>query len=272
MDLQVVIVDNASKDGTAEFLSRSYPQVELIRNDKNLGFAKAVNQGIKISRGKYILLLNPDMRVLGRAVLNSLEFVKKNKEVGIIGGQYLYPNYKIQSSFGNFPSLLTEFLQATSLYKILPFGRYVPYNVLWKKWFKKIMEVDWVAGGFMLARKEVIESIGLFDENFFMYLEDIDFCRRARDKNFEIVYYPKARIIHHHMASAEDLSLTLLNEVNSLVYYFEKHNKKDISILKFFIYLRFYIRIVRYFISALFAERDREMLRAYKEALFKLNI
>lgn len=266
LDFEIIIIDNNSQDQTVSLIEKKFPQVHLIQNKENVGFAQAVNQGIRKAQGNFILLLNPDMRVLDRAVNKSLEFLIKNSQVGILGCQLLYPDGKIQTSFGRFPSLLTEFLQATFLYKVLPFGRFIPYNFLTRRRFKKTHQVDWLGGGFMMIKKEVIEKIGFLDENYFLYLEDIDFCFRAKKAGFKIYYFPEAKVIHYHMVSTQkDPSQAIINEAKSLLYYFKKYNK-NIVLLKFLIRLRLNLGVLGYFLLKLFNKRFKELFEVFKKA------
>ncbi|MEW6407314.1 MAG: glycosyltransferase family 2 protein [Patescibacteria group bacterium] len=267
LELEVIIIDNNSQDDAVNVVKTRFPQARLIENKENVGFARAVNQGIKMSQGEFVLLLNPDMRVLDKAIKSSLEFLETNPKVGILGAQLLYPKtLKVQPSFGRFPSVFTEFLQAFGLHKILPWGRFIPKNIFsfWK--FKKICRVDWLGGGFMMVKKEVFDKVGLLDEKFFMYLEDIDFCYRAKQVGFEVYYFPKAKVIHHHMASAKkDLSKPIIYEAKSLIYYFKKYSK-NVGFLKFLIWLRLGIRILGYFSLSLFNRQYKDIFSAYSKA------
>lgn len=273
LDLEIIIIDNNSIDKSGDAV-KDYiiknpsfgSKIRLFKNKKNIGFARAVNQGIRLSNGKFILLLNPDMRVLNKTITSSLEFLEKNRKAGILGGQFLYPEtFKIQSSFGNFPSLDTELCYAFGLHKIFSCGRFIVKNIFSSSRFKKTYKVDWVSGGFMMIRKNVLEKIGLLDENFFMYLEDIDFCYRAKQAGFGAYYFPIAQVIHHHMASSKrDLSKPIIYEARSLLYYFKKY-KKSVSVLKFLIRLRLNLRIFIYFLLFLFSQKNKELFKANKK-------
>lgn len=272
LDYEIIIIDNVSQDDTVSFLRKNYPKINLTVNSENVGFARGVNQGIKKAKGEFILLLNPDMRVLDGAINKSLAYLEKNSDTGILGCQLLYPNLKLQASFGNFPSLFTEFLQATYLYKFLPWGRFIPESATSKKRFKKIHEVDWLGGGFMMVRRKTFDQIGLFDENFFMYLEDVDLCFRAKKSGFKVIYFPEAQVIHHHMASTKkDPSSAIINELRSLVYFFKKY-KKNILILKILVYKRLYLQLFRYKLSSLFTKENKIFVEAYRKVLREVKI
>jgi GT2 family glycosyltransferase len=267
LDSEIIIIDNNSQDGTVNLVKTQFPQVRLTENKENVGFARAVNQGVKLAQGKFILLLNPDMRVLDKAILDSLEFLENDKKIGIVGGQLLYhETLKIQASFGKFPSLFTEFLYAFGLHKIFPWGRFIPKNIFSKGRFEKTHQVDWLGGGYMMINREVFDKVGLFDKNFFMYLEDIDFCYRAKNAGWRVYYFPKAKIVHHHMASSKkDISKPIIYEAKSLIYYFKKY-KKSFGVLKFLIRPRLNLRILIYFLPSLFSQEFKELFEANKKA------
>lgn len=281
LDFEIIVIDNNSQDRSiwaVEYYSRENPEsgkkIKLIKNTENVGFARAVNQGIKMAKGEYILLMNPDMRILGGAIGLSLGFLQRAKKAGILGAQLLYPRtLKIQASFGRFPSLFTEFLYAFGLHKIFPWGRLIPKNIFsfWK--FRKIYKVDWLGGGYMMVKKEVFNKVGLLDENFFMYLEDIDFCYRSKQAGYDIYYFPKAKVVHYHMASAKkDLSKPIIYEAKSLIYYFKKY-KKNLNILRFLIWLRLNLRITTYFVRSLFSLRYGGLFEANikaKKEIFRI--
>ena len=268
---EVIVVDNNSTDDTVVVVEKDFPQVLLIKNQLNVGFAQAVNLAVRKSKGDHILLLNPDVMVLDKAVFDSLVFMEGNEKIGILGCQLLNPDYSVQASFGNFPSLLTEFLRATFLYKLVPFGLHVTHNVFSRRWFKETLEPDWVSGGFMLVKRKVFQEIGLLDRKFFMYFEDVDFCRRACQVDIGIIYYPRARAIHHHMASSRsDFSVVVENTIRSLFYYFHKY-KQDVRWLRRLVKGNLYAQIARYTIASLFVSKSKSKLKAYRQTLRRLD-
>lgn len=267
LDLEVIVIDNISQDKTVEVVRKGFSRVRFIENHENVGFARAVNQGIKMAQGEYILLMNPDMQILDGAIVKALEFSEKKDNIGIVGGQLLYPDTKKpQASFGNFPSMGTELLYALGWHKILPFGRFFMENIFSRLKFKRTRRPDWVSGGFMMIKKRVIEKIGYLDEKFFMYLEDIDFCHRAKKAGFLAYYFPEAKVIHNHMASSrKDMSRPLIYEARSLIYYFEKY-KLCVGCLKFLIHLRFNLRILDHLILSVFGRGHKEAFEANQKA------
>lgn len=290
-EYEIIVIDNNSQDGSVEEIESwksiksgedAGSQLKLIENKKNLGFAKAVNQGLKIAQGKYILLLNPDTKLKEGGLKQCLDFLVENPKIGILGCQLLNIDGSVQASFGNFPSLITEFFQATFLYKFFPLGRWIPFGFLSKGLFKRVHFVDWVGGGFMLMRREVVKAVGGLDENFFMYFEDVDFCQRVSNQEWRIIYWPEVRILHYHMQSAKrDIALAWWQEAESLIYYFKKY-KKNLFILKVLLYFRAYLQIfvVKYLsilfrvfrIESLSLAGDRErLLSSYRDFLKRLD-
>lgn len=213
--------------------------IKFIQNKENDGFAAGINIGINEALKEnpdYIFLLNPDTKIQNDVITTLLNGILqyesdfKNIKVGITGAQMLFFNNIPQGTFGHFPTFFTEILQRTRLYKIFPFGRFIPYNFFTKRYFNKVLSVDWVSGGAMMIKREVIEKIGFFDENYFMYIEDIDFCRRVREAGFEIIYNPKAKIWHKLNASAEGAQTTIYkrqitNFINKIIKKIKNHTK-----------------------------------------------
>ena len=160
---EVIVVDNASIDNSVQVVKENFPKVRLVCNKKNLGFATANNQGIRKASGEYILLLNSDTKVVSDALIKLLETVKKERNVGVVGGKLLNADGSIQPSVGFFPNLTRVFLWMTFLDDI-PFFTYFlkPYHVEGKKFYERPQQVDWVSGACMLIKQEVIRRSGLF--------------------------------------------------------------------------------------------------------------
>lgn len=201
-ETEIIVVDNGSKDGTVEVLRNFKSQdlkfkFKLIENKENLGFAKAVNQGIRQSHGSAIMLLNSDTVVKRGAIEKLIEFEKKVRPA-IIGAKMLNPDGSIQGSCFHLPTICRA-IKEYWFGKVGYFSKYVPEG-------NDAVKVEAVSGGAMLISKRIIENIGLFDERYFMYFEDLDYCRRARKAGFNIYYLPNAEIIHEHGASGRGLA------------------------------------------------------------------
>ena len=193
---EIIVVDNASSDGSAEMVSREFPTVILIANDNNRGFAAANNQGMRISRGRYVLLLNPDTIVLDRAIDVMVSWCDEHPEVGCAGCQVLEAEDRIQRTCFADIGPLNLLLIEIGLYRA-PFARRVfgrPEYAWWDR--RSERDVDVVSGMFMLVPKRVVEEVGLLDEAFFVYAEEADWCRRIRQAGHRCTFTPVARILH----------------------------------------------------------------------------
>ncbi len=240
--IEIIIIDNNSEDNTIKGIKKlKIKNLKIIENDHNYGFSKAVNKGIKNSLGKRILLLNPDVIIIEDAINKLIRFAINKKKIGIFGGKLLeFNGTKVQRSYYNKINFFTSLFEFTNLKKLFP------NNIYHKRFFyiglneNKIRNVYGVTGGFMLINKKIFDKIGFFDENFFLYLEDIDFCYRAKAKKIEILYYPKATIRHYGGASSKKgkykINVNAWRE--SRKYFFKKHFSKiksSILLIIFFI-------------------------------------
>src|SRR6185295_4982764 len=192
VNFQLVVVDNASTDGSAQMVAGQFPQVTLIQNADNRGFAAANNQAFAIARGRHILLLNSDTIVLDRAIDRCVEYMDKHLDIGALGPKVLWPSGDHQSSAFRFPSLLVLLFQSFGL----PDHSWLNYDRYGARDWDKIHDVDVIAGCFLMVRSEVIRTIGMLDEDFFLYGEEAEWCYRIKKANWHIVYWPVARIIH----------------------------------------------------------------------------
>lgn len=234
LDYEIIVVDNDSQDKSVEMIEDDFPQVKLIANKLNLGFPKAVNQGIKLSSGKYILILNPDITVLPGSIDKMFEFLEKEKNIAVLAPKLINPNGSIQySCFSTFPT------SQIVLYRRTPLGKSPKALKLIKDYrmtdwdHQEGREVAWVLGSCMMVRKEAIDQIGLMDERFFMYMEDVDWCRRFWQAGFRVYYFPEAEMVHYYQrssASESGLLLALFNRqtrihIKSALKYFLKYAK-----------------------------------------------
>jgi len=224
-EAEVIVIDNASHDGSAEMVANDYPQVRLIVNEDNRGFAAACNQGLALSRGRYLLFLNPDTEVRPHALDSMLSYLEANPEVGIVGPQLLNSDGSVQSSRRRFPSLATAFIESTILQRYLPHSPLLRHYYCLDKPDDEEQEVDWVVGACFLVRRSVIDDIGALDERFFMYSEEMDFCYRAKQAGWRVAYLPQAQVVHHYGRSSEqDLSHRHVYFQDSKCKFFSKHH------------------------------------------------
>ncbi len=224
---EIILVDNNSKDGTLEAIQKlKIRNLKLIKNKENIGFSKAINIGIKKSKGNFFLLLNPDTVILKNSINKLVKFALENPGIGIIGGKTLKIGKKeIHRTYFNKVNFLTALFEFTNLKKIFP------NNVFYRNFYyvdedeNEMRNVCGVSGGFMLIKKLIIKKIGYLEEKFFLYLEDVDFCLRAKKKGIKIVYYPEPTIKHHFGASSEYSKYRINVKAwrNSRKVFFRKH-------------------------------------------------
>jgi N-acetylglucosaminyl-diphospho-decaprenol L-rhamnosyltransferase len=196
---ETIVVDNASSDGSAEMVAQTFPEVILIRNETNRGFAAANNQALAVSRGQFVLLLNSDALLLLDTVAAFLRFMAAHPRCGLVGGQLLNPDGSFQASFADFPTLLGELLLLTTLARWLRPATFPSYPA---EQSQQARAVDWVFGACMLARRAAIDQVGGLDEDYFMYTEETDWCYRLRQAGWTVNYLPTARVVHWSGQSA----------------------------------------------------------------------
>lgn len=244
--VEVIVVDNASSDGSAAMIEEESPQVRLIANSENLGFTVGNNQGIAASRGRYILLLNPDTEIVGHALTMMVEYMDDHPQVGALGPQLLNPDGSIQPSRRRFPTMATAFLESTTLQQWLPRNRVTRHYYMTDRPDNEVQEVDWVTGACLLARREAIEEVGLLDESFFMYSEELDWCRRIKAQGWKVIYLPSARVIHHGAQSSEQVkSFQHIQFQRSKTRYFRKHHGSwQAEVLRLFILATYLYQLI----------------------------
>ncbi|MGC9520484.1 MAG: glycosyltransferase family 2 protein [Anaerolineae bacterium] len=203
--MEIVVVDNASSDGSPEMVETAFPEVTLLHNETNVGFASANNQGLEIARGDYLLLLNSDTEALGGALPELVSYLDAHPQVGLVGPRLFNDDGTTQSSRRRFPTLPILFLESTWLQRLMPrplLNRYYVADVP----DSEEQLVDWVTGAAMLVRREAITDAGPLDPGFFMYSEELDWCRRIRQAGWDIAYTPSAEIVHYGGKSSEQVA------------------------------------------------------------------
>jgi len=224
--LEVIVVDNASSDGSIEMVKNKFSQVKLIVNNTNLGFATACWQGVAVAQGECFLFLNDDIKLYPDTLEIIYKSIRANKKIGVLGGQILNPDFSIQPSVRNFPRVFDLWIILLKLHHLFP-------NVL-KKYlcsnfnYNQPANVQQVMGALFALRREVWEQLNGFDKNFFIWFEEVDFCKRARLAGFEIYFEPAAKIIHYRGASFKQLTAISEQRLfnNSLYYYVSKHHSR----------------------------------------------
>ena len=224
-DFQIVVVDNASADGDFSELTDRYPRLQVLRNDTNVGFAAACNRGINHCQADYYLLLNPDTRVLSQAIDRTLQFLRPRTKTGIVGCRVLNPDGSLQlacrRSIPRPSTALYRFLRLSTLFPRNK--RLAAYNLSFLH-ERQIQQVEAVSGSFLMFRADVLETSGYLDEQYFLYGEDLDFCHRARQQGWEVLYYPEAEILHYKGRSARtNPGLSAYHYYRSMEIFFRKH-------------------------------------------------
>ena len=205
---EIIIVDNASVDGSVEDIRNKFPNVTLIANDENVGFGKANNQGLEIAKGEYILLLNPDTIVKEDTFKNLIEFMQSNPNAGMVTCKVLNPDGTLQLACRrSFPGPWTSFTKVTGLSRLFPKSKlFARYNLTYLD-ENETNEVDAVSGSFMMFKNEVYQKVGGFDSRFFMYGEDLDLCYRVQSEGYKVYYVPTTEIIHYKGESTKRSNL-----------------------------------------------------------------
>lgn len=221
---EVIVADNASMDGSVWMMRERFPQINLIANTKNVGFAAGVNQGIKQARGEYIVLLNPDVEIKESTLEKLLDEFKNYADSGIVGGKIKNEDGSIQPSVRAYPDIWSHILITLKFQHILKsraIGRYMAEDFN----YDKRQEVDQVMGAFFAIRRKVIEQIGLMDERFFLWFEEVDFCKRVKTSGWKIIYTPESEVIHLGGKSFGQISSVARQRIfnKSLRYYMRKH-------------------------------------------------
>jgi len=207
IEFEIIVVDNNSHDGTVESIHNEFKQVRIISNRCNLGFAKANNQGVKISTGKYILFLNPDTELCEGTLENTLAYLEENQDAGVVGCRAILPDGRQQNTLLRFPSLLTIIITTFVPLKLRRQSRFFGRSRYIGIDLNKIQSVDVVAGCYMLIKREVIQTVGAFDDDFFMYGEESELCFRIHKAGWKIYYYPYAKFIHVGGASTKNITV-----------------------------------------------------------------
>ena len=226
---EIMVVDNGSSDDTPKIVQEFYPKVNLIENRENLGYAKANNQGMEESQGKYILLLNPDTQLMENSLASMYEFMEGNPWVGALGPKLLNPDKSIQPSCREFPSFSTLIWEFSGLsiafHKSRIFGRWrMGYFT-----FDQPREVDQPMGSCLMLKRETLNDVGFFDENFPMFFNDVDLCFRIKNAGWKIYFFPNAQVIHHKGASTRKVKRRMIWLSHLAFYKFFKKHKSGLS-------------------------------------------
>lgn len=223
---ETIVVDNASADGTAEMIAERFAGVRLLTNAENLGYSRGVNQGMRASAGKALLILNPDIVVREGSIDRLLEFMDRTPDAGIVGAKLVYPDGSLQHSCRSFYTVRALVLRRTFLGALFPRARALREHLLLDYDHETARKVDWVLGACMLVRREALEKVGAMDERFFLYFEDIDWCYRMKNQGWAVYYEPASVMVHtYERSSAKSVfRKPFIFHMLSLLRYAEKWN------------------------------------------------
>ena len=216
---EVIVVDNGSSDGSPAMVSREFPFARLIQNTTNLGFARANNQAFQVSTGEFILLLNSDAFLEEGAASSLVHTMESHPDIGITGAGLVYPDGRPQVSFEQLPTLFSESLRLAGLDKVF-------WRLSRNRPLSAIQEVGVVSGACFMVRRVMVEQIGLFDEDFFMFNEETDLCFRAHAANWKVVHNPAAQAAHIGGGSTGTTPERILRLYKAKLLYFQKHDGK----------------------------------------------
>ena len=226
LEIETVVIDNDSRDSTPASLRERCPDVRVITNAENLGYARAVNQGLRATRGELVLVLNPDCEVRPGALGTLVRFLREHPSVAVAGPKILNPDGSLEYSARAFPDHLTflfnRYSLLTRLFPDNPFSR----RYLLTDWdHATVREVDWLSGACLVVRRAAIDRVGPMDEAFFMFNEDVDWCRRMRLAGFGVCYVPDAVVMHHVGASRRKVGArVIVGRHLGMIHYFHKHH------------------------------------------------
>ena len=193
---EVLVVDNASDDGSADMVATEFPEVRLIRQDRNRGFAGGNNPAMGVARGRYILLLNSDAFLAEGVLEKTLRYMEDHPDIGVLGCKLTDPDGTMQPSARMLPGPLNKILHITGLAARFPGSRFFG-RVDYTWWdHSEPRSVGWVVGAYFLIRRDTVQDIGVLDERYFLYFEEIDYCLSARRAGWEVVFFPHAQVVH----------------------------------------------------------------------------
>ena len=273
LGLEVIIVDNGSTDGSVEMLQQAFPQVRLIQNPTNVGVSKAYNQTFRAARGRYVACLNTDIIVLPSALLTMYRFLEDHPAVGAVGCKLLNADGSLQHSCGHTPTLLGLTMQSLGLSRLFPRNRFFARFLMTYWDHDKVRQVDQPAAACFMMRRQALEEVGLFDERFFVYFEDVDWCYRAKMAGWPIYFLPQAQVIHLGGRSSEQIfDVRIKTRYESQLRFFQKYHPRGLvlPIMRALIIVEMLWRTVITLISAVVFAKWR--VRAQKSIKWYLAV
>lgn len=232
LSFEIIVVDNASNDGIASVLKEYFSDITLVESSVNRGYGAAANLGIERARGDFLVVLNPDTRLLDASIKTLYDFMVRNSRVGLIGPQLMNPDGSLQHTRCRYPQFLMPVYRRTPLQRMPAVAKKIDRFLTKDLPYDQSMPADWLFGAVLALRREVVERIGGFDERFFLAFEDTDLCRRVREGGWEVWYCAESTVIHYpHRFSGSEHWLTALLKKNTRIHiaswlkYFWKYRK-----------------------------------------------
>lgn len=270
--IEIIVVDSHSSDHTVTMLRERYPQVKLVEQNENIGFTRANNIGLGETQGRYILLLNPDTNVLDNALMCMMEYLDHNPDVGIVGPHTLNEDGSTQSTRRRFPTFWIGLFESTWLQRFAPKSLLDHYYVTEGIPSDATLDVDWVQGSAMMVRREVYEQIGGLDEGYFMYSEELDWCKRAKQVGWRVVFLGDAKIVHYGGKSSEQAAARshILFQQSKLRYFRKYHGWMTAQVLRLFLLFNYLFQLQIEYGKLLLGHKPdmrRERVRVYWQVL-----
>jgi len=223
--MEVLVIDNASTDGSVDMIEAGFPWVKLIKSTENLGFAKGNNVAIRQCQGRYVALVNPDVIVFPGCLDALADFLDENPKVGNVGPRVLNPDRSMQSTCRRFPTLWNNFCSASGLSGRFKNSRFFAGEHMFYFPHDRTLAVDVLVGCFSMIRREALDTVGLLDEQLFMYGDDVDWCRRARNAGWNVVFYPGGQAIHDRGKITAPYPVRFaVAQQRSVLHYWTKHH------------------------------------------------
>ena len=261
--MEVIVVDNASSDGSADTVASRYSHVRVIRNSGNLGFAKANNIGIAASTGQYVCLVNSDVKVLPHCISRLVDYCEAHPETGMVGPRIIGGDGKLQRSCRGFPGVWNMFCRALALDTIFPRCKLLTGYLL-RHWAQDALQsVDILTGCFWLIRRDALDEVGLLDETFFMYGEDMDWCKRFWSHQWKVVFVPLAEAIHYGGGSSSNAPVRFyIERQRADLQYWRKHHSR-LGVVSYFLIscLHLLLRAVGYSVALVLRRQTRQVWR-----------
>ncbi len=269
--VEIIVVDSASSDHTISLLHERYPQVTLLAQKQNLGFSRCNNIGMEVAQGRHILLLNPDTEVQANALSDMIAYLDGNTDIGIIGPHTLNSDGTTQSTRRRFPTVQLAFFESTWLQPYAPKSLLDHYYVTDEP-DNAVLDVDWVQGSALMLRREVYTQIGGLDEGYIMYSEEMDWCKRAKNAGWRVVYLGTATIIHHGGKSSEQVIANrhVYFQESKLRYFHKYHGVAVAYLLRVFLLTTYLVQIAIEGLKSLLGHKRalrQERIKAYWQVL-----